>query len=204
MARSTVARSRRPSRGGPKQALRPQVIVVTEGEKTEPQYINEFLRVHKRPNVQVEKTGFDPQGVVEKAIERKRDLGRGARAHVWAVFDRDEHQRFDKALHLAQQHGICVAVSNPCFELWAVFHYRDHAAPIDRHDCQRLLARLCAGYQADRGKLFKDAEVIRSNHDAAVQRGKQSLHDRKEEGDPQGNPSTSMHMLMESIRTQRP
>ena len=179
------------------------MIVVTEGEKTEPQYINEFLRIHQAPNVRIGGTGFDPQGVVEKAIELKKSVGRG-RAHVWAVFDRDEHLRFEEALRLAQRHGICVAVSNPCFEPWAVFHYRDHAAPIDRHDCQRLLARLCAGYRADRGKLFKDTEAIRSNHDAAVQRGKRSLHDREKEDDPQGNPSTSMHVLMESIRTQGP
>ena len=203
MARST-ARSRRPSRGSPKQALRPQVIVVTEGEKTEPQYIKEFARIHQAPNVRVGGTGFDPQGVVEKAIELKKSLGRGTRAHVWAVFDRDEHLRFEEALHLAQQHGICVAVSNPCFELWAVLHYQDHAAPIDRHDCQRLLARLCEGYHAERGKLFNDTEVIRTSHDDAVQRGKRSLHDREEEGDPQGNPSTSMQVLMESIRTQGP
>ena len=200
MPKRTVARSRRPSRGSPKQPLRPQVIVVTEGEKTEPQYINEFLRIHRTPNVWVERTGFDPQGVVEKAIELKRGLGRGARARVWAVFDRDEHLRFEEALQLAQQHGIRVAVSNPCFELWAVFHYQDHAAPIDTRNCQRLLARLCESYHADRGKLFNDTDAIRINHDAAVQRGKQSLHDRKMEGDPQGNPSTSMHVLMESIR----
>ena len=199
-----MARSRRPSRGGPKQALRPQVIVVTEGEKTEPQYIKEFARIHQAPNVRVEGTGVDPQGVVEKAIALKRSLGRGARTHIWAVFDRDEHLRFEEALQLAQRNGICVAVSNPCFELWAVFHYRDHAAPIDRHDCQRLLARLCEGYHAERGKLFNDTEVIRTNHDDAVLRGKRSLHDREEEGDPQGNPSTSMHVLMESIRTQGP
>ena len=204
MPRPTVARSRRPSRGGPKQALRPQVIVVTEGEKTEPQYIYEFLRIHRAPNVRVEGTGFDPQGVVEKAIELKKSLGRGTRVDVWAVFDRDEHLRFEEALQLAQQNDIRVAVSNPCFELWAVFHYQDHAAPIDTRNCQRLLARLCEGYHAERGKLFNDTEVIRTSHDDAVQRGKRSLHDREEEGNPQGNPSTSMHVLMESIRTQDP
>ena len=180
------------------------MIVVTEGEKTEPQYINEFLRIHRRPNIRVEGTGFDPQGVVEKAIELKRSLGRGTRAYVWAVFDRDEHLRFEEALQLAQRNDIRVAVSNPCFELWAVFHYQDYAAHIERHECQRLLAQLCAGYQADRGKLFKDTEVIHTNHDAAVQRGKRSLHDREKEDNPRGNPSTSMHVLMESIRTQGP
>ena len=178
------------------------MIVVTEGEKTEPQYIQEFSRIHRAPNVRVEGTGFDPRGVVEKAIELKRRLGRGAKAHVWAVFDRDEHLRLDQALRLAQQNSISVALSNPCFEIWAVYHYRDHAAPIDTHGCQRLLERLCQTYHRASGKLFKDADVIRTKHDAAVQRGKQSLHDREKEGDPRGNPSTSMHVLMESIRTQ--
>ena len=85
------------------------MIVVTEGEKTELQYIQEFSRIHRVPNVRVEGTGFDPRGVVEKAIELKRSLGRGAKAHVWAVFDRDEHLRLDQALRLAQQNGISVA-----------------------------------------------------------------------------------------------
>ena len=178
------------------------MIVVTEGENTEPQYIYEFARIHRAPNARVVGTGFDPQGVVEKAVELKESLGRDAKAHVWAVFDRDDHPRFDQALRLAQQTGINVAVSNPCFEIWAVFHYRDHAGPIKAHGCQRLLEQLCESYQKGSGKLFKDADVIRTKHDAAVQRGKQSLHDREKEGDPRGNPSTSMHVLMESIRTQ--
>ena len=175
---------------------------MTEGERTEPDYIHAFRRIHRASNVHVEGTGLDPQGVVEKAIERKKRLGRGAEAHVWAVFDRDEHRRFKQALELARANGIRVAISNPCFEIWAVYHYRDHAAHIDAHDCQRLLAQLCESYRADRGKLFNDANVIRGNHDVAVQRGKQSLLEREKEGDPQGNPSTSMHVLMESIRTQ--
>ena len=197
-----MARSRRPSRGGPKRKLRPNVIVVTEGKRTEPEYIRAFLSIHRAANVHVEGTGFDPQRVVEEAIERKGRFGRGAEVHVWAVFDRDEHLRFKQALERARAYDIRVAVSNPCFEIWAVYHYRDHAAPIDRHECQRLLGQLCDGYRADRSKLFNDPDVIRTNHDVAVQRGKQSLLNREKEGVPQGNPSTSMHVLMESIRTQ--
>ena len=197
-----MVRSRKPSRDDSKRARKPPLIVVTEGKKTEPAYITAFSREHGATNVRVKGTGFDPQRVVTEAIELKNRLGRDAEAHVWAVFDKDEHERFDPALRLAQQEGINVAVSNPCFEIWAVFHYRDHAAPISAHECQRLLEQLCETYHRTSGKLFKDADVIRANHDAAVQRGKQSLHDREEEGDPQGNPSTSMHVLMESIRTQ--
>lgn len=197
-----MARYRRPSRRQPRRMVKPQVIVVTEGKKTEPQYIREFNRIFSAANVRVEPTGFDPQGVVEKAIEMKRTVARDSNARIWAVFDRDEHQRFNQALQFAREHGISVAVSNPCFELWAVFHYQDHAAPIDRHSCQRLLATLCKSYDNSRHKLFDDRENIRAGYEDAVRRGRQSLRERKNEGDPGGNPSTSMHELMESIRTQ--
>lgn len=195
------------SRGRAKRPLKPRVIVVTEGENTEPKYILDFLRLHKAAHVQVVPTpGFDPRGVVEKAIELKREANADSkgtsRPHIWAVFDKDEHSRFEQAQQLAKSNGIRVAASNPCFELWAVFHYQNHAAPISTQACQRLLEGLCSSYRADRGKLFRDDAVIRNNHDAAVQRGARSLRERESEGDPQGNPSTSMQVLMESIRTQ--
>lgn len=195
-------RYRRPSRAQPTRAIKPQVIVVTEGEKTEPQYIEEFSRIHGAANVHVVGTGYDPRRVVERAIDIKRSVIRRTEDRVWAVFDRDDHQRFKEALDLARQHGIHVALSNPCFELWAVFHYQDHAAYIKSHACQRLLGNLCKGYRSSRGKLFNDTDVIRCCHEDAVRRGKQSLRDRRREGNPNGNPSTSMHLLMESIRTQ--
>lgn len=199
-------RSVRSSRGKAKRPLKPRVIVVTEGQKTEPQYILEFLRLHRAANVDVVPTGFDPRGVVEKAIERKREAdatSKGtSRMCVWAVFDRDEHLRFEEARQLAKSNEIRVATSNPCFELWAVFHYKDQAAPINARSCQRLLEVLCDGHRVGRGKLFRDVAAIRNNHDDAVQRGERSLREREREGDPQGNPSTSMHVLMEGIRTQ--
>ena len=199
-------RSIRSARSRAKRLLQPRVIVVTEGENTEPQYILEFLRLHRAANVHIVPTGFDPRGVVEKAIELKKEANADrkgtSRPHVWAVFDRDEHSRFEQARQLAESNGIHVAASNPCFELWAVFHYQDHAAPISTPACQRLLADLCGGYHASRGKLFRDEDAIRNNHDTAVRRRKRSLCERENEGEPQGNPSTSMHALMESIRTQ--
>ncbi len=176
------------------------MIVVTEGEKTEPRYIHEFLRIHRAANVRVEPTGFEPKAVVERAIKLKGAATEDDAASVWAVFDKDEHPRFEQARQLAKQNDIRVAASNPCFELWAVFHYRDYAAPIDRHHCQRLLAQRCSGYRADRGKLFTDTDVIENQYGVAVERAKRALSDRELEGDPQGNPSTSMHLLMESIR----
>ena len=95
-------------------------------------------------------------------------------------------------------------MSNPCFELWAVFHYQDLDGPIDAHDCQRLLQRLCGTYRADRGKRFSDEVVIVEGYEAASARAKQSLERRRREDNPGGNPSTSMHQLTEHIRGTMP
>ena len=181
------------------------MTVVAEGENTEPDYVRAFARLHGAGNVQVEieGTGFDPKLVVEKAVtlrKKRRKSHYGREDSVWVVFDRDEHSRFAEAKRLAEQNGIELAVSNPCFELWAIFHYQDQDAPIDAYRCQRLLQSLCSTYRMDRGKLFADEHVIVENYEAAVARAKQSLERRDQEGDPGGNPSTSMHHLMERIR----
>ena len=190
--------SRRPASGPP----RPRVTVVAEGENTEPEYVRAFARLHGAATVvSIEGEGRDPLAVVRKAIALHNDQpsSYGQADSVWAVFDRDQHLRFTEAKVLAEQHGIGLAVSNPCFELWAIFHYQDQDAPIDADACQRLLQSLCSTYQKDRGKLFTEEGVIVDNYGAAVARAKRSLERREQEGDPEGNPSTSMHQLTEHI-----
>ena len=184
---------------------RARVIVVTEGTKTEPAYFTAFARplAASAVEVLVHGTGYDPKAVVRRAIKERQQL-RGPLAKddsVWAVFDRDDHERFGEAKQLARANGICLAVSNPCFELWALFHYQDQSAPIDRADCQRRLAAQCPGYDAKRGKLFADEATIAARHEDARRRGEASLAARSREGDPEGNPSTSVHHLTKRIQS---
>jgi hypothetical protein len=44
---------------------------------------------------------------------------------AWCVFDVDEFQDIQRAVTDARRAGIEVAVSNPCFELWLLLHFRD-------------------------------------------------------------------------------
>ena len=116
------------------------------------------------------------------------------------MFDRDDHAHFDEAVDMARANDIGLAISIPCFELWAILHYEDRDRPSHRHDCQRRLAELCDGYQGD-NKRFNDLDAIGNNHDQAVARARALLRRRDEEGDPHGNPSTTVHCLTEQIRT---
>ena len=172
--------------------------MITEGALTEPAYLKIFEQNYGCKSVRLVPIGGagDPRAVVERAIEESEKLKGdplAGRDSVWAMFDRDVHARFDEAKDLARGNNIPLAVSNPCFELWAVFHYQDHDAPVDRHACQQMLQELCPGYRKRRGKVFDDAMVIVKSYPAAVRRAESSVARREAEGVAEGNPSTTVH-----------
>lgn len=183
----------------------PRVVVVAEGEVTEPGYLKAFDRIHgARSSVRVVLIGGvgDPRAVVERAIAESRKSRRdrlGGRDSVWAMFDRDEHPRFDEAKNMAAGNDVRLAISNPCFELWAILHYRECDAPLGRHECRRTLEELHPDYGSGGKKVFDDPKVIESNYRDAVRRARKSLTRREEERDPGGNPSTTVHHLTEHI-----
>ncbi len=196
--------ARRPATRSP--AIR--IVVATEGELTEPEYIKAFSRIHGNKSVQVvlAPVGGDPRAVVERAIREleksKRDR-LAANDSIWAMFDRDNHPRFDEARDLARNKGIQLAISNPCFELWGILHYQEQDAHLESRECQRQFGRLCPGYNAGTGKVFDDHEAIQQRHSDAVKRATLLARRREEEGKPGGNPSTTVHLLTKLIRSFR-
>ena len=196
---------RRISRKDPVRSPALRIVVVAEGAKTEPHYLRTFDRLHgdqSSAKLIVIPDAGDPRAVVERAIEESRESKRdrlGSQDAVWAMFDRDDHSRFDEAKDMARGNGIRLAISNPCFELWGILHYQEYNAPLDRHDCQKKLGELCPGYSNKKGKVFDDPAVIGSKYRDAVERAENSLIRRRKEGDPNGNPSTTVHRLTEHI-----
>lgn len=181
-----------------------RVVIVTEGALTEPKYLRSFNLIHTDNATRlVIRSGIgDPRAVVERAVREKKALRGDSLAGqdtVWAVFDRDIHPRFAQAIDLARANGIQLAVSDPCFEIWGVFHYRDFDAPVDRHACQRELASHCSSYSNSGSKVFDDSVAIQNGYKDAVARAKNSRRRRQEEGHPEGNPSTRVYLLTEHI-----
>ena len=179
--------------------------IVSEGSVTEANYFQTFERKFGHPTVKMRivRGAGDPRAVVEKALQEREELRAGNTASkdsVWAVFDRDEHERFSEAVDMARGNKISVATSNPCFELWGIYHYRDFDAPIDRHDCQRLLGELCGAYDRHTHKSFASEELIENGYEEAVRRASVSLDSRKKEGNPGASPCTSVHCLTEEFR----
>ena len=194
---------RRPSRE-PKY----RILVVCEGKKTEPGYLRQLqhhvrnLRVHVEP---VGPAGV-PVTVVRKALELRKQAEHEARRQrdenllwdqVWAVFDMDEHPNVTDARQLAIANDIRLAISNPCFELWALLHFADQRAHLERDDARAKLQQHVRGY--DKELPFAR---IHAGYDAAVRRARELDAAAERAGRPGRNPTTGIHVLTEIIRTQ--
>ena len=196
-------------RGGPptrpRQPAHPFAVhVFVEGEKTEAGYLLPWRRdLRDRVLITVDAfTGASPMAMVQRAVQTKaadrRDQARSrgrAFDEVWCVFDRDEHPNIPEALALAEQHGIGVAFSNPCIELWFILHFEDQTASIHRHDAQRRSATLLVA-----GKTLTPAAAQRLVQRYPEARRRAIALDAKHEGDgspPLSNPSSTMWNLID-------
>ena len=187
-------------------AARREILVFTEGEKTEDGYLLPWRRAY-RDSVLLKIDPFHgvPQSLVNKAVstkkaeERDEKRARG-RAHdeIWCVFDIDAHPNVPEAIQKAEAHGIGLAISNPCIELWFVLHFRDQTAYLSRHDAQATASTLLGcGKNLTPGAMG----LLFGNYEDAKARA--LVLDAKHFGDaspPKSNPSASVWALLEAIR----
>ena len=215
MARRTKAARRdvpNPRRRRYIQEPKRRFILYCEGKKTEPAYFGAIKRAYRDTLVEVETNPAVgvPYTIAENAVKLARSLGLDPRSRrkkdsfeendqVWAVFDKDEHSRFDEAVALCERGGVHVGRSNPCFELWLILHEKDHDRAESRHEMQKILATLRREYDRDSAKT-PDCDEIITRMEKAEERGARQLQNREEGGDPYGNPSTTVGCLTRAIR----
>lgn len=145
MGRSRTARSLK--RRGPIREPYDFVLIVCEGEKTEPNYFRALVRDLRLSSANVVVTGDGgsaPQSVVAYAIERF--AANPTYDAVFCVFDKDGHARYDEARITIRDHrlrrfenGMAAGsarfeaiTSVPCFEFWLLLHVRFTTAPMRR------------------------------------------------------------------------
>ena len=199
-------------RKNPRLEPKRRFILFCEGEKTEIEYFKTISRICSSTLIAVESYGGVgvPKTIASKAIEKAKSLGLTPKSRhkkdsyeerdkVWAVFDRDEHDRFNEAVMKCEQQNVGVARSNPCFELWLILHEQDYNRPEDRHAMQKRLAQLRQEYDPD-GSKTPDCDDLVKRVEEAEQRGERGLQNRETGGDPYGNPSTTVGRLTRAIR----
>jgi hypothetical protein len=186
---------------------RPRILVVCEGEKTEPIYFEGLAREEevRLLRVEVVPSGGVPKSVVERAVSMKRDALREARRQrddnlaydeVWCVFDVDEHPKLPEALDQARANEVQIVLSNPCFELWIVLHFEDQRGHIDRQRLQSVCRRHLPGYS----KVVAYSD-LKTRYPDAVQRAKALARWQEQQGRKNANPSTDAYLLTERLRS---
>lgn len=140
----------REKKGRPKELRPREVYVFTEGEVTEPGFV-EYVRDHGTPkdqgrsvvihfkNLNAPTKRRKPLPLVEEAIPYVATAERAAKKaglddkawnwpQVWCLFDRDQHEDIPTAFSRARKAGVKIAYSHPCFELWRLLHYQNYTS----------------------------------------------------------------------------
>lgn len=116
------------------------VLILCQGERTEPDYFRRLIQKYRIPGVTVQSDPLDPANLVKKAIRLNVDRTFNA---VFVVVDKDEF----KPINLREANRRCKAaskpsslkrgggvefrlvVSIPCFEAWLNTHNKPVRAP---------------------------------------------------------------------------
>jgi hypothetical protein len=179
---------------------------VCEGAVTEREYFRSFQHAVRNPRVHVEvaREHGVPLTLVEIAVRLRDEAREAARGHhdenllwdeVWGVFDVDEHPNIEQARRLADRNGIVLAISNPCFELWALLHFQEQRGHIERRRVRAALQRFIPGYD----KLL-DFDRMHGGYEVAKQRAADLDREAERHEEPTRNPTTGVPRLTESIR----
>jgi RloB-like protein len=117
-------------RRGPQREPYDYVLIVCEGEKTEPGYFRGLRQAYRLSSANIEIThpnATDPVNIVRFTEAR---LVAGGFDRAYCVFDRDNHTNHDEALQMVtqsengKQKRLFAITSVPCFELWVLLHFR--------------------------------------------------------------------------------
>ena len=189
-----------------KKAERQYFLIVTEGEKTEPNYFKELTNQLPDSLVQVEiiGEGANTISVVEAAIqkrkEREKQLLQPNFDEVWAVFDKDDFpaERFNGAIQLAGNHQIKLAYSNEAFELWYILHFQYLDAAVNRTRYVEMLKEILGDYQKNAPNIYQLLQEQGDESKAILWAKK--LYSEIRIGNPaEEKPTTLVYLLVERL-----
>ena len=155
-----------------------QILIVTEGEKTEPNYFRKFQVDHNSLfiyEVECKGLGKNTLNVVDEAIRLSKSRTTSYDS-VWAVFDRDSFSanNFNSAIKKAEDNGINAAWSNEAFELWFLYHFQNRKTAMSRYDYEKAISDAVNNSKMWKSKkAYKYAKCSEENYSIMPQYGNQ-------------------------------
>lgn len=199
-------RRKAPVAGGGK-----SILIITEGEKTEPNYfkaLRDRLRLTAADIEIASPSATDPIALTTFAIERRDSRAKEAKKglavpydEVWVVFDweaehdADRYQQGRQAAETGRVKEISFADSTPCFEYWLLLHFAETTKPFER--CDQVKTYLRKSWK-DYEKNASFSETLFDDLSEAVKRS-QRCRIHHEKSGAGGNPSTNVDLLAVSM-----
>lgn len=180
--------------------LRQRILIVCEGEKTEPNYFRAF-RVSSSVLISVMGMGANTESFVRRAVDEKAKVARTPEAfdQVWCVFERDSFpaQNFNNAFSVANANNIKIAYSNEAFELWYLLHFSYMQSALTR---QQYVERLSEWLEKPYQKNSKDMyQTLLGKQPDALRNAIRLLNSFNPRNPVSNNPSTTVHLLVEEL-----
>ncbi|NQT97587.1 MAG: RloB domain-containing protein [Candidatus Marinimicrobia bacterium] len=192
---------------------RKRILIVCEGEKTEPNYFKSIVKTIPRGIVKVDilGEGYNTLSLIDFTITKRDEQNRKALNcsitlpydEVWAVFDRDSFKPddFDNAIDKAKANEIICSYSNEAFELWYLLHFAYFNTGIIRKQYKRLLTKYFGEkYEKNSTNRFEKLQKL-GNQELAI-RNAIKLYKKWDHRSPaKENPSTTVYLLVEKLNS---
>ena len=187
------------------------ILIGAEGKnQTERKYFKAFNQVQSEYKIMAGKgNNTDPVGVVEdllkSAKQEELDLKDGdmLACFIDVDFKKGRDQELRAAMKLARQNNISVFLSNPCFEIWYLLHFRYSTKLYGSNE--EVIKELCS-YISDYSKSKDVYDLIENKIDQALLNTKrlESYHLENGTNDRLKKlPSTEAYKLIEMILEKR-
>lgn len=195
--------------------LPPYTMIVSEGIKTEPLYLNGFVKkinekykeIIREPRIVVYGTGRNTKGILEFIDKNIKDGTWEKYSSIWLVYDKDDfpYDNFDNtqfSVEARTDRNFRVAWSNESIELWFLLHFQEYSSNNGREQYMKKLKKWI-DYEKTREDLY-DVLMEKGSLKDAKRRAKKLYTEALESGITSPSamvPSTRVYELIEELET---
>ena len=165
--------------------INPTFYVFCEGE-SEKEYVNLLKRKYRIP-IEI-KSKVEGSGITERSINNfKKQSPTHSKDQTFLIYDMDVPVVVER---LSSIKNVNLILSNPCFELWLLLHYKDQKGEYNCTQTESQLNTISGGYS--KGRISSEIKVyLEENSQTAIIRAKGLVVNN--------NPFTGVYLLLEEL-----
>ncbi len=130
--------------------------IITDTSATERYYfegLREQLPQNIKDRLAIKVVKTDSKELIQKGLE---EIKYDPQYRIpWIIFDRDQNMNFDEIINRAEEDGVCVGWSNPCFEIWLYAYFGKMPSISDSQSC---CSKFGIEYEKNTGREYSKSD----------------------------------------------